>query len=247
MFTLPHIYVATKVAKSHHPLLVLGSFLPDIGLLSKTEAEKDFSWNQLHEGGDQIINYAKKFNPKFIPLGLGVVSHGVTYGLDKYSDRVYKGKPPGYAKEKANPLYESVIECCKVSQEIGEVFAHNFIEMAVNLLVAKKYPRTIKDLKIAGREIDQNEVTSFLSGCFRVNKKMILNLTENLFKVFNPNDLISANGLAKIWAKVALRLEGVNIDKEKTSKVIQRGVKLVKPDYEIFLQDSIQEMQRVMK
>lgn len=243
MFTLPHIYVATKLAKNHHPLLVLGSFLPDVGLVAVTQVEKNFAWGQLHEGGDQLWQCAQRDNQKFLPLAVGVMSHGTTYGLDKYSDRVYHGGQ-GYAHAKAKPLHGPVTRCCRVKPKIGKVWAHNFIEMAVNLWVAKKYPETLKDLKKVSWEVDPKTVVDFVTSCFKVEKGLVSGLFVRLLTSFNVQNLTSVSGLAKIWAQLAWALEGVKVNQQEVKKNIREGVALVKDDWQEFLDEAIKKMRK---
>ncbi len=135
MFPLTHAYAIGRLVGSPGPLHILGAIFPDAVLTN------GLSWEQTHRAGAALYSFLAGRAPAGLPFAVGVISHGVTPpGLDYYGDQQYGDSQRGYAFAEAGPYSERVATICRLPASMGLWKAHNFVEMAIEWLLAEQHP-----------------------------------------------------------------------------------------------------------
>jgi hypothetical protein len=116
------------------PLHVLGALIPDAVLTN------GLSWDQAHRSGGALYALLRERAPAGLPFAVGMITHGVApAGLDYYGDQQYGNFEKGYAFEEARPYAARVAAICHLPASMGWWKAHNFVEMAIEWLIARQH------------------------------------------------------------------------------------------------------------
>ena len=135
MFPLAHVYAIGRLVPGPGPLHVLGAIFPDAVLTNS------LAWEQTHRSGAALYAFLRGREPAGLPFAVGMISHGCTPpGLDYYGDEQYGSFERGYSFEEARPYADRVAEVCRLPAEMGWWKAHNFVEMALEWLLARRDP-----------------------------------------------------------------------------------------------------------
>lgn len=135
MFPLTHAYVIGRLLPAAGPLHLLGAIFPDAVLTN------GLRWEETHGSGAALYTYLAERWPAGCPFAVGVISHGVAPpGLDYYGDRRYGACERGYCFEEARPYAARVAAICRLPLSMGLWKGHNFVEMALEWLLAQQDP-----------------------------------------------------------------------------------------------------------
>lgn len=144
MFPLTHAYAIGRLVPAAGPLHLLGALFPDAVLTS------GLSWERTHRSGAALYAFLSERYPAGRPFAVGVISHGTAPpGLDYYGDQKYASFERGYAFEEARPYAARAAEICRLPEEMGWWKAHNFVEMALEWLLARRDPHLGKRVREA--------------------------------------------------------------------------------------------------
>lgn len=240
MGPLVHCFIAKKVLGSDYPLVLLGAVLPDLGWM-----DKKLNCPELHEGGLKLKAYLGTKNPKFLPFALGMLTHGVEYGLDRYSDVDWQGKGKGWAHLLASPLYREVTQACLIDEKTGRQLAHNFIELAVEYWLDKENPDLKNELS---RALQSEEIArgtaKYISDCFEVSQKKLENSLQMFSKLCAPENLSGIEGIVNFWNKACQMFLSHGINKPKAKIALKHATEVVKDEWEEFLDFAIFEIRK---
>ena len=135
MFPLTHAYAIGRLVVEAGPLHLLGAIFPDAVLVN------GLRWEQTHQAGAALHAYLAEHYPAGRPFAVGVISHGVSpQGLDYYGDQRYGPFERGYCFEEARPYAARVAAICRLPASMGLWKGHNFVEMALEWLLAQRDP-----------------------------------------------------------------------------------------------------------
>lgn len=246
MKEIAHSYVAERVTGKEHHNLYVGSLLPD--LVPYTVAVEIFDYVEFHDrGGENLLGHLRVKAPESELLAIGMLAHGKFCGADLYNDVEYKGGP-GWAHQKKDPLIKEVEKCSGISHEMAVGRAHNFIELGLDLLILQKDPELVKRIAQALTNANLEKISGYLSKCFQKDRGKILAGLHQLFGCFDPRDLNSAEGLARIWARQSAGLpEHDRVDIKKATQVIEKAADLIKGDWEEFLDFTVAKVRENLK
>lgn len=233
MFHNTHLYVASKLYKSNDPLLLVGSFLPDLAVT------KIIKW----EGGLHGAESDDKFNqfiydkfPEYSKLAEGIHAHNI---LDDFTHKDYHGS--GYAYQNNEDLVKLVIEYYGLSEERAISKAHNFIETGVDILLLKKRPETQLQLKKAVEAIDKDRLSIILSSYFKIDSQNLLSAISFFFDQFTTYDLTQEQNWNIFWEDLEKLFSLPNIGFSKRQKLLNISVDIVQNTYQNFLEYSLNE------
>ncbi|MCG2686187.1 hypothetical protein L6258_02355, partial [Candidatus Parcubacteria bacterium] len=82
MNILGHPYVADESVGPLDKWLLTGSYLPDLVPFVPNSV---FKFEEIHEGGERFLQFLDEHAPDKRNLALGMLTHGVKYGADKFS------------------------------------------------------------------------------------------------------------------------------------------------------------------
>ncbi len=213
---LGHSWVALKSTNRHDSLLIAGSHIPD---LVPFVSNSVFTFKQIHESGDMLLNYLKINHPDKTSLALGIISHGVKFGADGFNHSI---------ESLLNLNKKTAIEFAKQISEASEINfktarenrMHNFLWTGIEMYLSKNV-RFIEELEDLNRGVNYQEVTKILAEFFHHDERKIgievtyfLNRTAVVAK--NSHELVTQ------WQDIARGLpEGDQIDVEKTAALIE--------------------------
>lgn len=281
MFYITHIYAATKIMEITYKdrFLVTGLSIADLPFFGGTLDDKE-----LHSRGLEFKEYLEKRNKLYAPMATGMMLHGSTpTGLDYYTHYMFNNEKPGYAFKHGRHL---VKEIKKLRERltppgirlplINEDIAHNFIEMGVEILVAKDHPKTIELFENTTSKltnIQLKTIAEYLSDFFKgsTDEQDI----KDFYKLFRPKKFTTLEGIVETYPKILARMlsnipdktvQGIipdqvvatvsnrmgDIIEKMTSKGTLRGligqaVEIVEPTYKQFLTKSIESMRAEME
>jgi len=213
---LGHSWIALKSTNCNDSLLIAGSHIPDLVPFVPNSV---FSFDEIHESGDLLLEYLRKNHPKSTSLALGMMSHSVKYGADQFNSQIDQMLKLDEAT--TNELGGLIADASRLSFEKGKVHRlHNFLWAGIELYLSQD-KHFLKELGALNRRVNADEVSPLLSEFFNKNFKKV-NQEVNYF--LNKTKKISTNEfeLAQQWADVAAGLpEKDDVDVEKTAVLIK--------------------------
>jgi hypothetical protein len=135
LFPLTHAYAVGRLVPAAGLLHILGAIFPDAVLTNGLD------WARAHQSGAALYAFLRERAPAGLPFAVGMLTHGVVpAGLDYYGDQKYADFEKGYAFEEARPYAARVATICRLPESMGWWKAHNFVEMAIEWLLARQHP-----------------------------------------------------------------------------------------------------------
>jgi hypothetical protein len=142
VFPLAHLFFARQVLGSLDGATALGAVVPDV------LAAGGSGWNATHSMGLRLYEGAVIARDMghldgelLVRFARSALTHGADPpGLDYYGDLAYEGHDRGFAYLVARPLADRVAAACGVPPDLGWWKAHNFVEMAIELVVDAAHP-----------------------------------------------------------------------------------------------------------
>ncbi|MBU3956772.1 hypothetical protein KKI19_00625 [Patescibacteria group bacterium] len=232
MKILGHAYIATRAVDGDNQLLIAGAFLPEMLPYIPNDV---FEYKEFHEGGRKLLEYLNKNYPEKRDLALGLLSYGVEFGADKFGKESEQ-----LVGEKRSQLLREISEANSVSREVAKIRLHNYVGLAIDWLLVQNEPELVKEVQKILREVDIKEISHLLAEEFKKNETKVRVMVETLFKNFyRPEDLTSAEGLARIWARQVSGLpEKDKVDIQKASELIQDCADLLEGNWRSFLEST---------
>ncbi len=137
MFPITHIYIANRIfpdlSDEQQRALSLGAVFCDA-------LSHEITWDRSHSLANEYREEGYFYK--------GLMTHGANpKGVDYYTDKVYRGKSPGFAFQKSDPILQDVMAATGLDEYHGLWKSHNFIELTFELYIAKTYPETIDLLR----------------------------------------------------------------------------------------------------
>lgn len=235
---LGHAWVAVNSFPSgNRKLLILGAILPEIMYYTD---KHPFSFEEIHEGGNELYQYLLEHKPEWKDLGLGMVSHSVRSGADRFNFDENLAML-GYEGIQVEKLRKRLTEILGINYETAKTRAHNVLELAAELTIIRKNPGFIKEFKAAIVDLDTREqIKTILAGCFDKPKDEVDKSVNELFDKAKPEYFNNSEGLAKLWSKLSRALPDPEPDVNKLSMFLGQLSSDFKGKDEIFLQKSIE-------
>ena len=243
MFPLTHVLLTQALlVKNDHPV-VLGAIFPDLG--NAIGLNRKIT----HEMGTGFFGFCREQHQEGLPFAQAIISHGSSpCGLDYFADDSYLGAPTGYCFLRALPLVEKVVESCGLPAELGLWKAHNFIEMAYELLAAERFPGLSGLVKAALQDEKMiADCSTLLGEYFNIDISQIGAVISNMPALFCLED-ISPLALAEKYARqLKLRHQCDHADPLAMALVIEEARSLVAGEFTGFLDFNIDQVGRMLK
>ena len=232
MFFHTHLYFSHKIFNSNlDDLLAIGSILPDIAISKVVDRE------ELHEDKsiERFEKFVKENNSDYLSLIKGIKSHII---LDGFTHKNYKNGT-GYAFQKSSSLIDIASKCCDVNKKLAQKTAHNFIEIAVDILLLRNAPALNEILKKSINSCDKERLSKLLSSFLKKDKGDLFSAISLYFETILRYDLYNINGWVSLWGDINNLLYSKKINRDLTKKTIIKATYLIKNSYRKFLEDSI--------
>jgi hypothetical protein len=142
VFPLAHLFFARQVLGCLDDAAALGAVLPDAVAAGGSGWEATHGMGlRLYEGAVGARERGHPDGELLVRFARSALTHGAEPpGLDYYGDLAYDGHDRGFAYLVARPLAERVAAVCGVSPDLGWWKAHNFVEMAIELVIDAENP-----------------------------------------------------------------------------------------------------------
>ncbi len=253
MYPLTHIYVAKKLFNTQEESYLLGSVFPDC-LSSKV------SWQTAHcFYTEESLRRQYEENEEIRCFYYGLLTHGVDpKGLDYYGDVNYKSaekririegaNKKGYAYQKSAPLVKEVMECCGLDERGGIWKAHNFVEMAAEIMTILRHPALSKEIRDILKKQDMikkctgpiDQYFHFAEGyAFQSLSGLINRLVDESYHL----DTIYESLIDKFSYTIRYQF-GNEMDKEKGIAILQKAKTLIEEDLDLFLEDVTEKIRQ---
>jgi len=241
MKVLGHAYIATHAVDGNNQQLITGSLLPEMLPYIPNEV---FDYHELHEGGKKLFEYLNRFYPEKKDLALGLLSHGVEVGADKFSRASER-----LLISKRKLLLPKIAQAQKVKLEVAKIRLHNYAGLGLDWLLVQSEPKLVKQVQKALKKVNIEEISYLLAEAFLKNKASVKVMVKTLFvDIYHCEDLTSAAGLARIWARQARGLpEKDRVDVSKSAALIKECGKIMEDEWEGFLDKVCFEVRRSLE
>lgn len=218
MNLIGHNYIAKEVLSKYNPLIAAGVHIPDLVPFVKSSV---FTFDEIHENPDAVYQHCLKNNKGYIGLALGMMTHSVKYGADKFNRDVdiwLIGKDYKLLDE----IAQKIVGCSGIPLETAKgPRMHNYLWCGLDFYILNKFPEFAKKIQSAYAEIDNEGVSKILS---EVYKKDLAKVKDNLqyhLGLVNKHDITSLVGYVTFWRDFGSQLsEKDNIDVEKATSCI---------------------------
>ncbi len=227
MFPLTHIYCTKRIVKDATPLMLYGSIFPDIPMMGI------ISWDKMKDQTEGFSDYIKKSYPDLIDFSKGLLLHEEPKGIDRFVHG-----DTGYAYVKGRQILEQ-IKGYFPDNSLG--IAHNFIELAVEILLAEIIPNLGNELKAVLKFANNNtnQISKATSEFFSLDKDATRNALQEFNNLFLRMDLSSRDKSIQFGGYLVSKLGKINYSSEIIEQLLTKAIDTVKGDYAKFLQDTI--------
>lgn len=233
MNVLGHPYVAWKVVGRLNKYLVAGSHLPD---LVPFVPNSIFSFEEIHESPEKVLRFLEKKYPYARDLALGMMTHSVKFGADKFSREIEEWLLADNTNLR-NELLQDILDSTGVGLETAKKLLHNYLWCGVDVHLLKAKLELVRDLAETHQLIDLEETSRILSECFKKDEKEVRRMVDYFFLPLKPGQLVSVKGLVEIWKKHAAGLkEKIVVDEEKTLQLAEKIYALFEDRWEGILE-----------
>ncbi|MFC1625976.1 hypothetical protein ACFL1Q_02970 [Patescibacteria group bacterium] len=233
-----HAWVAVNsFPTGNKKLLILGSILPEIMYYTQNHP---FVFEEIHEGGQKLYQFLLKNKPEWKDIGLGMASHSVEMGADKFNYDENLGLL-GYKGKQIEKMRNDLTEVLGISYETAKTRAHNILELATELTIIRKHPDFMKEFKNAISDLNaQEEIKTILSKCFHKPKDEVDKSVNELFNKARPEYFENSEGLAKLWSELSRPLPDPEPNTKKLSLLLEHISSNFQGKEELFYKKAIE-------
>lgn len=230
MNLIGHPYLAFKLFQPLSWYHIAGSYLPDIVPFVTTTT---FSFEEIHEGGAKLYQYLAKSKPQARGLALGMLSHGITYGADKYSHLLEER----YSRDRHEIVDLIMTTTPNITRNMADKARfHNFLWWGIDVCILQTQKDFIRQLKLFLDQVNLAEITQILSNCFNRDDKAIYQILSTMFEPLKRCRFESVSDLASLWQMAARGLpEKDEVNVSATVKAFEYLAKILEPDYKTIL------------
>lgn len=230
MFALTHIYCARKINPKADSLFLYGSVFPDIPVLGIVDwdlmKEKTLEFSNFIIGKNILTGFAK-----------GLTVHEDPYGIDRF---VHGNE--GYAFVKGEELHKELK--AYFPKEIIPIAAHSFIEFAVEMRMAEKFPELAKEIVKVRSEGNKylNQIAGIFSSFFNLDSEKSLKTIKEFNKIL-VYDVSTKQKSVDFYVGLLKKLRSSDIPRIEVQKLTELSLS-VTSDYFSFLEETIAKCKR---
>jgi len=239
MNILGHPYVAYKVTGKLTSDLIAGSHIPDLVPFVPNSV---FSFAEIHEEGDFLYKFLKENYPEKLDLALGMMSHSVKFGADRFNNEIEEWLL-GDNEEKKDELAQKIASCSNVSFQIArQARIHNYLWTGVDVYLQRQKKSFVSEIVELHRAIDWEDISLVLSEAYGKRIGGIRRMIEFMVKPIKPEYLLTLSGLVKIWKSALAGLpEKDEVKEAQTKKLFEEIYFLFEDRWEGILEKVVKD------
>ncbi|MFH1561494.1 MAG: hypothetical protein ABID04_02860, partial [Patescibacteria group bacterium] len=178
MNILGHPFVACTVLKKVNWQIVAGSILPDI---VPFVPQSVFSFEEIHENPERFLFFLEKNYPSEKDLALGMMTHSVKFGADRFSPMIEK-RLLGTDLKARKQLANKIVDCSGVSLEMAQTARiHNYLWAGFDVYLLKQKSDLVEEIRSVCQEIDQDRTTDLLAEWAKKDRFRVRKIVAVLF------------------------------------------------------------------
>lgn len=242
MFPLSHLYVTSQVSGTIDSLQLFGSVFPDGAWI----APHIFPRDQIHDNPQRFHTFVIQHYPQYQNLSLGVMLHSsISKGAYFYSDNMQSG----FAVTNTGPLVPYIKKYIGAENQIHAIIkAHNFIEAAIDLQVAKTHPEISNLYHHAFSQQNYLILVQVLKAYLPkslLTEQEILNACNHLASFLPLEGLTNHDSLIdKIMLPLVKLKNQKEIGRQSVAEMIDIAIELVAPHWQTWLNHAVVEMKQ---
>lgn len=232
MFPLVHIYCTKRIVDNASPLLLFGSIFPDI------EALGLLGYGTINDSVNEFSAYVKENNSVLSDFGEGLLYHEEPCGVDRFVHG-----DAGYAFVKGREIVPFVE---KYFPEGALVKSHNYVELAVQILMVGKYPE-LQDEMIPVLEASRNvtdKIARIVSDFYSVDYQKTLDAIKLQDELLSTMDFSSLDSAVSWYTGFSNRMRNANYSDEVIKAILEKAIDVIKDDYEDFIEGAIKKCKK---
>ena len=219
MFTMTHMYFSFEFLDKNNAV-TLGAMFPDTFIFSP------LTYQQTHSNAKKLVEFCVANYPQYIQFAQSVLLHET---LDYFGDKNWEGSGVGYCFINGRDLVSDIMRVYDTHDESFATFkAHNFIEMAIQVLLVDTYPGLPELFREAINDIVLIDgLAGMLGDYYKVDCDVIKRSLLRFPTVVEYEDPSLRNMIAKSNLQTLI--------KNKKTIDIDEGIKLISQAREILL------------
>lgn len=222
---------------------ILGAILPDALILAGV------SWDDSHAMGPRLYRYAIARQPHLTGMARAALTHGASPpGLDYFGDKSCGNGDAGFAFMLGRSVASRAARVCRLPEELGLWKAHNFIEMAAEVIVFREHSHLAGHLsRVLLSSSVLGPAAGLVAAALEVERDAVAAALSRLPGYLELGDISPRRLAAKYQVQLNHRhgVEGARSD--DLEELISDCIPLVEPRLGPFLEESRRAVQRVLE
>lgn len=213
-----HSYVAFKVLGRLNNLIAAGAHIPDFVPFIPDSV---FTFEEIHEGGDEFLKFLQKKHPDKADLALAMMTHSVKYGADVFNREINKWLLEG-KNDLEERLIQDIMDCAQIDRKATGPRMHNYLWVGMDLHIFYNNKDFVNELLEAHKKIDHDEIAKLLAEGYNKNFNDVKRMVDYMFNQVTPETFLSVEGYAKTFRDFVKGLkEGDNVDIDKAVELFE--------------------------
>jgi hypothetical protein len=198
-----HNYIASKVLNRYNSLIAAGCHLPDLVPFLR---ESVLTFDEIHESPERVYDYLKQNDDMYIDLALGLMTHSVKFGADKFNKEIdtwLLESNENLKLEIANKIVGA--SNMKLETALGPRM-HNYLWCGYDFYILDKYPTFVNRIGNAYSGINVSEISEIISKTFDKPQDTIQNNIEAHIGLVLKHNVATREGYISLWNGFASQL-----------------------------------------
>ncbi|MGI6679528.1 MAG: hypothetical protein ACOX2Q_10935 [Dehalobacterium sp.] len=211
---------------------ILGSVFPDLANVIGLHRD------ETHEMGLDFYRFCRTYYREHLDFARGIISHGANpQGVDFYADQSFDGQNQGYCFQRGSLIVDQVIKTCGIPPQMGLWKAHNFIEMAYDLITAERYSYLLKEFQEElADEGAIEDYSQILGQYFQIEASKIKGAFQKMPEFFCLDDVTPIHLTKKYAVQLQKRHGVVKSDPWAMSEVLEEALQLIEDEFTPFME-----------
>jgi hypothetical protein len=239
MFGLTHAYISSNVLNNIDEELILGSIAPDL-VWNDTLIKKQAN---IHTHAREFFFYVKDGYPDALLFAKGVLLHSdMTGGVDLYSD----DPETGYAFINGKIISNDIETLLGIDGKRALDFSHNFVEAALDILLAKNKPELTKQFNTIDSNKQYKKYIPIISSFGSIPPIHVEKAFETLLRFYIRSDYTSiSEAVQKSLIPIAVNRFDQEVPvADKLETILNKTINFIQPTYQNEITNIIESIKR---